>query len=200
MSTIRDIHAPWRDRLQPASFRGAVFHVELAARSSGRRGALKEYPKRNTPYNEDMGRMARRFAITGYLIGPNYLNARDRLIAALEKDGPGMLRLPLPYQGTDIKVLAGPYTMTETRERGGMCGFEMDFTEYGDPKNRPSSSNEGEVDKASMSLEGAVINRLSTPVTPPAQITSEVKPYLDILSAYVGGLGRFSGLGSTGIF
>ena len=29
--------------------------------------------------------------------------------------------------------MAGNYTVTENRERGGYCTFEMEFTEYGKP-------------------------------------------------------------------
>jgi hypothetical protein len=55
------------------------------------------------------------------------------LIAALEEDGPGTLEMPWPYAGQSIEVMAGTYTITENRERGGMCSIEMDFTEFGSP-------------------------------------------------------------------
>ena len=48
MGSIRDIHNVWRDNLVPASFRGAVFHVESSSRASGRRTVLHQYPKRNS--------------------------------------------------------------------------------------------------------------------------------------------------------
>ena len=92
---------PWRDRYQPAAFRNAQFFVETDARVGGRRVAPHEYPKRNTPYSEDMGRKALRFLVQGYLIGPKYWDQKNRLIAELDKDGPGLLRLPLPYNMAD---------------------------------------------------------------------------------------------------
>src|SRR5262245_43356359 len=85
---------PWRRSLLPASFRGAGFHVELSSFGSGRRIALHEYPKRDTPYAEDMGRRAKRIGVTGYLIGPNYLTPKARLNAALQEEGPGTLVHP----------------------------------------------------------------------------------------------------------
>jgi prophage DNA circulation protein len=79
-----------------------------------------------------MGRRARRFTVTGYLIsGPNtvdYRADRDALVAALEAEGPGLLRHPT--MGTDL-VQPGPYTATERRERGGYVEMEMSFTEAG---------------------------------------------------------------------
>ena len=67
MAAIKDLHNPWRDAMLPATFRGVEFHVELDTRASGRRTVVHEYPKRDLPYSEDMGRAAIRFSFTGYL-------------------------------------------------------------------------------------------------------------------------------------
>ena len=154
MTAIRDIHNPWRDRYQAASFRGAIFHVETEQRHGGRRTVVHEYPKRNVPYSEDMGRSAVRFSVQGYLIGPDYLDRKDALIAALEQDGPGTLRLPLPYQGQDMEVMVVQYGITESRERGGMCGVDMDFVEAGKPGfSDVSTVTQAVVTKAAAALE-----------------------------------------------
>jgi prophage DNA circulation protein len=130
------INYPWRQQWQPASFRGAVFHVETDARAGGRRIALHEFPKRNLPYAEDMGRRAFRHPVTGYVImsprNPNYLTDRDALLDALDIDGPGTLVHPL--LGT-MTVLCDQYSATESRERGGYCAFEMIFIEAGAPSD-----------------------------------------------------------------
>lgn len=133
MTSIRDIHNPWRDVMRPAFFRGATFHVDVSNRSGGRRQVVHTYPKRNIPYTEDMGRAPVAFQITGYCIGPNYLILRDALIAALEEDGAGTLQVPWPVLGQNMDVVAGPYSMAESREKGGFCTFEMEFTEAGKP-------------------------------------------------------------------
>ena len=150
---IKQISNPWRDRYQEAAFRNAQFYVETDARSGGRRVALHEYPKRNTPYAEDMGRKALRFLIQGYLIGPNYWDQKNRLIDELEKDGPGQLRLPLPYQMQDVKVTVMSYTVTEAREKGGYCQVDMDFVEYGDPEFREQISTTGQIADSAFRLE-----------------------------------------------
>lgn len=106
MATIRDLHNPWRDKLKPASFRGASFKVDTDIRRGGRRVVLHQYPKRDDPYAEDLGRSARRFVVQGYLIGPEYLVLRDILIAALEEAGPGTLKLPLAFQSEEVEVMA----------------------------------------------------------------------------------------------
>ena len=61
----------WRDRLLPASFRGARFFVATDTRQGGRRLAVHEYPLRDIPYAEDLGRKARTYAIEAVLVGPN---------------------------------------------------------------------------------------------------------------------------------
>ena len=120
--------SPWRARLRPASFRGATFHVEQGARSGGRRLALHEYPKRDNPYPEDMGRKGRVFPVAAYIVGPDYQDERDALIDALEQEGAGTL--VLPTLGSQL-VKAGPYACNERREQGGFCEFEITFFEDG---------------------------------------------------------------------
>ena len=120
--------SPWRERLQPASYNGAVFHVDTQARASGRRVALHEFPKRNVPYAEDMGRRARKFMVSGYVIGPDYTFARDDLIRALEGEGAGQLILPTEMQADVLLVLVDQYSVSEQRQRGGTAQFDMSFT------------------------------------------------------------------------
>lgn len=64
----------WRRRLREASFKGAAFHVEQQGRISGRRTVVFEYPKRDDPYAEDLGRHAVRYQITGYVIQKTQVN------------------------------------------------------------------------------------------------------------------------------
>jgi prophage DNA circulation protein len=121
---------PWREGLRPASFRGASFRIEVQGQAGGRRVALHEYPKRDTPYGEDMGRRATRYRVTGYLVGPNYTRERDRLTAALDAAGPGTLVLPVL---SAMEVMCDGYQVSEFREKGGWCAFEMSFVEAGTP-------------------------------------------------------------------
>jgi prophage DNA circulation protein len=143
---------PWRQRLRPASFRGARFHVDVDSIAGGRRVAQHEYPKRNQPYSEDMGRRMRRHTITGYVImspqNPDYTQDRDALKTALEQDGPGTL--VHPSLGTE-KVMVDQYSVTENREKGGMATFEMVFLEAGAPGDIQS----GSVDNSTMVSQGA---------------------------------------------
>ena len=123
--------APWRTGI-PASFRGAQFKVDVGGKAGGRRNVTHEFPERDTPFTEDMGRRARRYPITGYVIcspiTPNYIPARDALIAACEMYGPGTL--VHPTLGA-MQVNCDSYAVSETRERGGIATFQMVFVEAG---------------------------------------------------------------------
>jgi prophage DNA circulation protein len=141
MSQISDFSNPWRDILmQPASFRGIIFHVETGSRLSGRRTVVHEYPKRNDPYAEDMGRQARRWNFQGYLIyrpsNPMYVYTSQRyaLYSALESDDVGTLVHPVLAPG-GVQAMCERYTMVENRTRGGFTEFEMQFVESGTPGN-----------------------------------------------------------------
>lgn len=170
---IRDLHNPWRDKWQTALFRDAMFFVETDTRMSGRRVAMHQYPKRNVPYAEDMGRTNYRFIVQGYVIGPAYLDLRDNLITALEKDGPGWLRLPLPYQMADQYVMVQSYSVTEARERGGFCTVEMDFLEYGDPSYRSVISTTEEINKSATDVENNEIGPQLNQIGPQQPVDPE---------------------------
>jgi prophage DNA circulation protein len=50
MTTIKDIHLPFRDDWVTASFRSAPFFCEANSRDSGRRTVEHEFPKKELPY------------------------------------------------------------------------------------------------------------------------------------------------------
>jgi len=144
-------NTPWRDALLPASFRGEMFHVESGGRENGRRIVLHEFPKRDIPYPEDMGKRAIAWTVRGYCIvypfvttiplyQRDYRIPRDRLITALEKEGPATLQLPTIDPMT---VVCQSYRWSEEERLGGYCVFDMQFVEYGDPLpllDQPSST------------------------------------------------------------
>jgi prophage DNA circulation protein len=140
MSTIFEANpnAIWRQELMPAYFRLARFHCEANARESGRRIVEHEFPKKDLPYAEDMGRHFREFTIRGYCIvfpqnddllySRDYRQPRDALITELEREGPGTLQLPTQPQQ---QVVCTRYRLTEEEKFGGFCTIDMTFQEYG---------------------------------------------------------------------
>ncbi len=177
MSVIAEIQNPWRQILlsAPASFRGIIFNVESGGLSGGRRAVVHEYPKRNKPYAEDMGRQAARWTFTGYLVyrptNPlyEYTSQRIALISALAADDVGILVHPVFSPG-GISVMCLGYSSTESRERGGFTQFDMQFVEAGAPgNNQPGTDTVGNVNTRAGTAEqtaGLAFSSLVIPSIP----------------------------------
>lgn len=124
---LQKVTLPDGRRLIGASFRGVAFFVEGDRRTGGRRLVTHEFPLREDPYIEDLGRRARTFAVEGYLVGPDYLVHRDALLAALEDvSGPG--KLVHPFHGVRRASCAAVSTR-ETIADGGMVLLSIEFAE-----------------------------------------------------------------------
>ena len=121
--------ATWRDRLQPASYRGVPFHVEVSDALSGRRVARHDFPQFQFPLLEDLGKQPSEFRLEAYLVGPGYMELRDLLIQALEQPGPGVLIHP--YLGTKLVQQTAPFQWRETTSEGGFVRFAVFFAEVG---------------------------------------------------------------------
>ena len=120
----------WRDNLRPASFRGVPFFVEDSRTVIGRRVVLHEYPLRDKPYAEDLGKKARVMRFTAFVIGADYMDKRDALIEALELEGAG--ELIHPYYGSKTVTATEDIEITESHEFGGMARFALSFVEAGE--------------------------------------------------------------------
>lgn len=126
----------WRDDLRPASFRGVQFYVTSAEKELGRRSVTNEFPGRDEPDGDDLGRRARRYNMEAYVIGEHYMLARDALQVALEKPGPG--ELVHPFYGTIQVRLAGSARIRETTKEGGWAQFSLAFVEAGKEEGGPT--------------------------------------------------------------
>lgn len=85
----------YRGRMLRGSFRGIPFHVEEHELQGGRRGVLYEFPDRDRPATEDLGKAAERFSLDAFVIGDDYDLDRDALLRAVfDTKGPGLLVHP----------------------------------------------------------------------------------------------------------
>jgi prophage DNA circulation protein len=170
MPTIRDLPAQWRQRLMPAHFDGRAFHVESGSRASGRRIVMHEFPKKEQPYAEDMGRKAVEFTVRGYCITyPNdsgeqaglllyrrdYQLARDALEKRLITGGPGVLQLPTL---SPMRVVCQSYRLTEESPNGGYCTFDMTFSEKGVQPFRVQADSQQELLSQSNALKQQIVS------------------------------------------
>lgn len=120
----------WKDRLQDASFRGVPFKVEEESTGTGRRVETHEYPNRDKPYTEDLGKITFRPSITAYVVGDDCFDQRDRLIDALNKPGPGTLVHPTYGE---LKVCVdGEVRVSTSKSEGRIVRFDLKFVEAGE--------------------------------------------------------------------
>jgi prophage DNA circulation protein len=116
-----------------------LFPVESGGVESGRSIVMHEFPKRDVPYAEDMGKRAIEVSVRGYIIQypqettiplykRDYTEARDQLRERLDQGGAASLQLPMI---APLVVTCSRYRLTEEERYGGYCVFDMSFVEQG---------------------------------------------------------------------
>ncbi|MBN8486368.1 MAG: DNA circularization N-terminal domain-containing protein [Burkholderiales bacterium] len=148
-----------------ASFRGVRFHVLANDSAVGRRGALHEYPGRDEPWLEDLGRRARQWTLDAVVLGSDYAAQRDRLIAAVEQPGPGPLVHP---QCGLVQASVLDCRISESTQAQLVARFTLTFVEAGkssEPRRMASTRDQvaqaGQVVEtaAAAEFEGVVVTR-----------------------------------------
>jgi prophage DNA circulation protein len=95
----------------------------------GRRVAVHEFPGRDKPFVEDLGRRASEFDIEAYIVGDDYIAGRNALIDACNSAGAG--ELIHPYAGART-VFCTECRYTERLDEGRMVRFSLKFIEAGE--------------------------------------------------------------------
>lgn len=116
--------------LRAASFKGVTFSVEETDGEVGRRTVLNEFPYRDIPDGEDMGRAARTFNVTALFVGENAPEAAHRLIDVLEEAGAGTL--VHPWHGTHLVQQSAKARIRWPRFAGGRISIQLALVEAGD--------------------------------------------------------------------
>jgi len=112
---------------QAASFKGAPFLMSDDRTEGGRKTVSHEFPNRDTREVEDLGKMQKKFSITGIIHDGKdggYFARRDALISALESEGPGAL--VHPFFGT-LNVALTNYTLSQGFSDLSRAVFTMGF-------------------------------------------------------------------------
>lgn len=147
----------WRDALVPASFRGISFLIPQTSVPVGMKGPLHEFPQRDTPFFEQMGKQAQVHKMTAWVVGDDCFERRDKLLEALQTPGAG--ELVHPWLGR-LQVKVGECEMGHERTQGGMVTFELTF--YPDlPLKSPSAkvNTQQQLVKSSNSLLDSSLGR-----------------------------------------
>ncbi len=137
----------WTDSLQQASFRGLPFAVLGGDGAHGRRLAVHEYPFKDKPWAEDIGRDTRQFRINGFLItdsavygGGDVIDQLNAMIGAAEANGSGTLVHPVLGELT-VSIPRGGFTHTMQWDQGRYFAISFVCLESGE-RDFPSSDSD----------------------------------------------------------
>lgn len=125
--------ADWRDSLLPGSIGGVDLFISEVKSSVGRRTTSRELPSRDVPAHEDLGRRARRFSVSGFVIGKDYLSERDDVIAVFESPGPYLFVHPWWGELSVVLDEGASLDIAESDSEGGWARFSFSLVESGDP-------------------------------------------------------------------
>jgi len=117
----------WLKTWRRASFRGAHFWVDRDQVQTGRRLVVHEFPHRNTPYIEDLGRSANRISVTAYIASDNLLREGDRLFKACSQGGAATLQLPEER----LKAHCESCERAWDKDKQGFLAFSLQFWREG---------------------------------------------------------------------
>ncbi|MGN0896363.1 MAG: DNA circularization protein [Succinivibrio sp.] len=137
--------AIFSSKLRKASYNGVSFDVTQGSLTFGRRTVVHEYPMRDNPYTEDLGRSARQFSITGFVVGSDYVSKAKKLIATCEKptstEVPG--KLVHPWLGTlNVVMTETPTVQWDLNKR--LATFTLNFVEILKQENPSKSTSWGD--------------------------------------------------------
>lgn len=154
----------WREARQKGSYNGVSFVFRESEASVGRRVQLHQYPQRDKPYAEDLGRKARQFSLVCVFVGDNYHAARSAFIAEIEKPGAGTLIHPTFGR---LRVNAFDVSVKESSRDGGMATVSVRFVESGANQfprvsNDTLTQSEAAADVALVAVQQKAVNILST--------------------------------------
>ena len=130
--------------LRESSFRGIAFETTSAEVTFGRRVQVFEYPQRDIPFVEDLGRSARTIKFTAFVVGQDYIARMNRLIAALEEPGSGTLIHPWLGQMT-VTAKAASSVKFSTALR--TASITLEFVESGEYKFPMSDTDTGNLSR-----------------------------------------------------
>ncbi|WP_424138163.1 DNA circularization N-terminal domain-containing protein [Roseomonas chloroacetimidivorans] len=128
----------WRESLRTATWRDLAFKVSTSDGIVGRRVHVHEYPFRDDPWAEDLGRRTRAFTVRGYLIGDDVADQLKAFEEAAEQSGSG--ELVHPFRETKTVTLLG-CTSSDSWEEGRMVRLTLEFVETGERRYPSSETN-----------------------------------------------------------
>ena len=186
----------WRSRLKfKGSYRGVQFWWSDVESETGRRTVITEFPGKDTPSAQDMGRRARKITIDMFVVGQDYDAQRDKLRIAVETSGPGQLMHP--RWGAMTVVTEGGVKFSETSKELGYAKITTTFVEVGivpllQAQATPEATK-ANVIKAALRLRTASISVFAAAFTIVGAVTSTINAAVSMVQSVATTLNRVRG-------
>jgi len=139
------------DEIHTGSYKGAEFRIKSSSVAGGRKDIKHEFPNSNTQNIEDLGFKPKAYTINAFISEPNYTQKKDRLLAALEEGGTGLL--VHPFFGNIENIVSRTYSLNEDISQIGEANFTMTF-DVSDTNGLPTAS-QSSVKRCTGSKQGA---------------------------------------------
>mgnify|MGYP003049250555 FL=1 len=102
--------------------------MESSDISAGRRTVTHQYPQRDEPFTEDLGRAAREYEISAFVLGEDCVDQAYAVRDAIEQPGPGTLVHP---EFGEVQVIARPGGSMSFSQTRRIVRFTLTFVEAG---------------------------------------------------------------------
>ncbi|MFN3883275.1 MAG: DNA circularization protein [Rhodocyclaceae bacterium] len=186
-----------------ASFRGVPFHVAADDDEFGRNGEHHVFPGRNKGFFEDLGLKDPVYTLDAYLVGADYADQRDKLIAACTE--PGLGELVHPYLGVKQVVCTGIRTRHDKSKRR-FVALALTFLETGSAPQAVAQPMRGDrVFAASDGAQRITIEDFSTsfdltgqPGFVAEELTTVLRGGLDLMDGVAGPMMSGASLAGSG--
>lgn len=123
MTVFRD----WQHTLRRASYGGASFFVETDKIETGRRLVIHEFPLKDVPYIEDMGRDTNKIHVTAYVVSNNADGEEKALRSVCERGGAKSLVLPMEALQAHCESCSREFR----KDKLGFVAFDLKFVREG---------------------------------------------------------------------
>lgn len=186
---------PWFEDLHldgDGSFRDVRFRVQSITSNVGRRTVVHQFPGKDKPFVEDLGRDARRFNVDAYIVGPEYMVGRDELRDAIENvAGPG--RLVHPYWGSLDVTVVGQASFRETPNEGGIARIRFAVVEAGDELPITEPDPKEEVEEAADEADEAAAESYESEWSLLGAIADVVQAAINVVDAVASDINKIKG-------
>jgi DNA circularisation protein N-terminus len=117
----------WPRTLRRASYKGVAFFVEADHVETGRRLVVHQFPLKDAPYIEDLGRDANKISVSAYVVSDNADGEEKALRSVCESGGAGRLVLPMEVFAAHCEKCSRDFA----KDKLGFVAFKLEFVREG---------------------------------------------------------------------